>query len=383
MAAGFAKVETDDIVLGEPLPWDVFNRVGILLLKKGAIVQRQDQLDRLIDSGVYANEIELQESRLLKIDAAPIELPSAWLRILEVRKAIEGAVAASRAKSPDFLQRIANLVLLVDEAIEINTHVSIAAITMKTEGAYAQRHPVDCAVVVSLLGRAAGHDIALRHTLMSAALTMNISKFDTHDALNKIGGLLSADHKAGLQAHPAKSVAALLMAGVTDQTWLDAVAQHHERFDGEGYPDRLKGNEISEAAQLLALADWYCARLNPRADRTEQLPAAAVRLAQSEGKRAFSVSLPMLLSRALGNYPAGSFVKLTNGEISVVGKQTANPDAPIVYTVKSPRGPLHSAIKRETDLDAHTVREAINPALLRFDKPLKMVDLWGKDAEGG
>lgn len=382
MATGYMQVEELDIALGEPLPWDVFNKAGMLLLKKGAMVSRQEQLDRLINGGIYAVASELQETRQLAIGSAPVELPSAWLRIAEARKAIEGAMAACRAKTEDFQERIAGLVTLVEEAVSISSNVAIAAITMKLEGPYTHRHPVDCATVVHLLCLSAGQSDAVRRSLMSAALTMNVSHFETQEALNKIAGLLSNDQRSELQNHVALSTQWLKDAGVSDPIWLQSVERHHERFDGEGYPAKLKGGDIGEYAPLLTLADWYCARLNARADRGLQVPAVAIKLAQQEARRTFAPNFPPLLPKALGNYPAGSFVKLSNGEISVVGKQTNNPDTPVVYTVKSPRGPLHNAIKRETDQDAHVVREGVNPALLNWDKPVKMADLWGKDAEG-
>jgi len=382
MATGYAQVEEMDIALGDPLPWDVFNKAGMLLLKKGAVVNRQDQLDRLLNGGIYAVASELLETRQLAIGSAPVVLPSAWLRIAEARKAIEGAMAACRARTADFQERIAGLVTLVEEAVAISSNVAIACTTMKTEGPYTHRHPVDCAVVLDLLCQTAMLPDAVRRSLMSAALTMNVSQFETQEALNKVGGLLSNEQRSELQTHPALSTQWLSDAGVSDPIWLEAVARHHERFDGEGYPGKLKGAEIGEYAPLLALADWYCARLNARADRGVQVPAVAIKLAQQEARRTFAPNYPPLLAKALGTYPAGSFVKLSNGEISVVGKQTHNPDAPVVYTVKSPRGPLHNAIKRETDQDAHTVREGVNPALLNWDKPVKMADLWGKDAEG-
>lgn len=383
MAARYAQIEALDVVLGEPLPWDVYNRVGILLYKRGAMIQRPDQLNRLLLDGIFTVESELVETRQLRIATEPVEIPSAWLKLAEARKAIEGSFAACRAKTADFPQRIAALVQIIDEAVEISGAVCIAAMTLKTEGSYARRHPVDCAALVRMLCDAGGLPTGDRHSLMAAALTMNFSRFTTQDTLNQIPAVLTPEQKQSIATHPAESRAMLEDAGITDGVWLQAVAHHHEQFDGYGYPDGLKAGEIGDLTQILTLADWFTARLQTRADRAAQIPAAAVNLAQNQAKRCFSPSLPLLLARTVGIYPAGSFVKLANGEIAVVAKQTANPQTPQVFALKSPRSVLHNPVPRETSLDIHTVREPIHPNQFHLEKPLKLTDIWGKDAEGG
>lgn len=53
----------------------------------------------------------------------------------------------------------------------------------------------------------------------------------------------------------------LLSKVITDAGVLDAVQHHHEKFNGEGYPDGLKGEEISLASRILAVADLYDAMM--------------------------------------------------------------------------------------------------------------------------
>jgi HD-GYP domain-containing protein (c-di-GMP phosphodiesterase class II) len=383
MARQYAQVEPLDVVPGEPLPWDVFNRTGFLLLRRGSVVNRQDQLDRLIEGGLYAVAVELEETRALRQGVGPVELPSSWLHIAECRKGLEAAYVACRVRAEDFPARMDRLVTLVDEALDINPHVALAAIYLKRQEPYAHRHPVDAATVASLICRTLNQPETERRSLIAAALSMNFAQFETQDALNKQAGLLDADTLAELHCHPKASHDMLKDAGIDDPIWLEAVLRHHERHDGGGYPQGLTGQAIGEPGQLLALADWFTARQQPRADRAPQLPPNVVKLAQAEAGRTFHPSLPMVLARAVGMYPAGSWVKLSNGEIAIVACQTARAESPIVYTIKTPRGPIAHPIKRETDLDAHTLREAVDPNHVVLDKPIRLVDLWGKDAEGG
>ena len=74
--------------------------------------------------------------------------------------------------------------------------------------------------------------------------------------------------------------------------WDDAalmVEQHHERFDGSGYPNGIKGDEIESGAMLISLADTYFAITNERSDRSyKRTLFSAVTLINGESGRQFS-----------------------------------------------------------------------------------------------
>lgn len=60
---------------------------------------------------------------------------------------------------------------------------------------------------------------------------------------------------------------------------------HHERYDGNGYPDRLKGDEIPEIARIIGVADAYDAMSSNRSYRSA-LPQEVVRKEIEKGKNA-------------------------------------------------------------------------------------------------
>jgi putative nucleotidyltransferase with HDIG domain len=96
-----------------------------------------------------------------------------------------------------------------------------------------------------------------RATLRWAALLHDIGKLHVHTrTLNKPGKLTDAEWRA-IKRHPeiGARIVAPLRPWLGD--WLDGVGQHHERFDGHGYPNGLAGAEISEAARIIAVADAF------------------------------------------------------------------------------------------------------------------------------
>jgi len=101
---------------------------------------------------------------------------------------------------------------------------------------------------------------------------------------------------------------------VLDPVWLETVEQHHERPDGSGYPNGLMRGAIRGAARILAIADAWCAMFISKAYREPaQVSEAMDRLRAGNDPEAAS-----LLERAVGLYPPGAVVKLSNGETAIV-----------------------------------------------------------------
>ncbi|MEJ2200103.1 MAG: GAF domain-containing protein [Desulfuromonadaceae bacterium] len=79
-------------------------------------------------------------------------------------------------------------------------------------------------------------------------------------------GPLSAVESRAVRIHPEVTIGMLSALEFPDQA-LEAILYHHERFDGTGYPQGLKGNDIPLMARALAVVDAYCAMTEPRPHR--------------------------------------------------------------------------------------------------------------------
>ena len=165
--------------------------------------------------------------------------------------------------------------------------------------------------------------------------------------------------------------------GVTDEVWLEAVLSHHECLDGSGYRRRKKGAEISISAQLVSLGDVYCARISGRKHRKGLRPNAALRaLFLDQGKKV-SQELASLFIKAVGVLPAGTAVRLENGEIAVVLNRGERPNTPHVCSIVGIEGmPLVKPIPRDTAQPACKVKEVMEWA--DVGAMPSMHTLWGK-----
>jgi putative nucleotidyltransferase with HDIG domain len=96
-------------------------------------------------------------------------------------------------------------------------------------------------------------DAELAHT---AGLLHDIGRFALPDRVMERHGTLTQDDWEAIHQHPALGAELLRDLGVYGPV-AQIVRAHHERIDGRGYPDRLKGDEIPEIARIVAVAEVY------------------------------------------------------------------------------------------------------------------------------
>ena len=127
-------------------------------------------------------------------------------------------------------------------------------------------HPVKVAELSGILGRLAGGGRAqLRQTIL-AALLMNVGYTRIRPGAIEYPGPLSEHDWEALRKHPVTSCEILGAAGLP-QECLDGIAQHHERWDGSGYPQGRRGKHISIYARIIGAADTYVALCSQRFHR--------------------------------------------------------------------------------------------------------------------
>ena len=103
--------------------------------------------------------------------------------------------------------------------------------------------------------------------------------------------------------------------GVKNQAWIDAVAAHHEKIDGSGYPLGCFGYKISQEARLLAIVDRYGSMISPRSQRASGVSTDVMRNFLVAKKVEYDMKLSKALISELGIYPPGSTVLLSSGEV--------------------------------------------------------------------
>ena len=127
------------------------------------------------------------------------------------------------------------------------------------------------------LGRASGLDAEALATLRLAALLHDVGTLMIPEQVLSKPGRLNDIEFEKVKAHPVTGVAMLARAGLPPAV-LEIIRHHHERWDGGGYPDRLKGMEIPLGARILAVADSFESLVSDRAHRGSLGPVEAAEL---------------------------------------------------------------------------------------------------------
>jgi len=173
------------------------------------------------------------------------------------------------------------------------------------------------------------------------------------------------------QTHCRGGFEAATRTGKLAQPILEAILYHHERCDGSGFPERLSGNAIPLAARVVAIADRFDKLVNPLDSRRALSPSEALAWLWGKEQKAFDALLLQLFVRAMGVYPPGSIVQLSDGGVGAVlsGAPTGKPLCPqvIVYAPEVPR-------RQAIILDLADDEVSIVRALRLQDRPAEELD---------
>jgi cyclic di-GMP phosphodiesterase len=106
-----------------------------------------------------------------------------------------------------------------------------------------------------------------------------------------------------------------------DSRVLMMVRSHHERYDGSGYPDGLKGQDIPVFARIAGIVDFYDALITQRAYAPQVSSYDAMRQLHKLAGVEFQSEMVDHFVQAIGMFPNGALVELSSGEIGIVIEQ--------------------------------------------------------------
>lgn len=371
------RIEEGQIRAGTPLPCDIHDRAGRLMLRAGQVIPGEHQVARLVDQGIFG-DLEWDEEAAAgpRTDRISVYAELARLRAAVGRELDE---AKSVGRTEAFHVAMQAHAATLSDLCALDADAALGSVLLQREPDYSVRQAVNTAIVTELLMVQRGVDTATRRTVLAAALTMNIGMRALQNDLYTQAAPLTEAQKAAVLAHPVVGADTLKALGVPDAAWLSTVAQHHELLDGSGYPGGLSGEQVSEFAQIVGLADRYCAMISERAYRPGTPPNAALReIFLTQGKGLDPV-LAAQMVKELGIYPPGALVQLANGESAVVVKRTLNSSQPIVRAVLSGSGlRLPAAPKRRTSHPSFAIAQALPYA--RMPANLDGSALWATTA---
>jgi putative nucleotidyltransferase with HDIG domain len=135
-----------------------------------------------------------------------------------------------------------------------------------------------------------------------AALLHDVGKAFIAVAILDKPGKLTDEEMSEIRKHPRLGYDALAAEGSFPPEMLDVVLHHHEFLDGNGYPDRLRGDQISDIVRLTTIVDIYAALVENRAYRMPFTHARAFAIMEQMGDKLDQHLLQAFRPVALGSY---------------------------------------------------------------------------------
>ena len=249
------------------------------------------------------------------------EAPRARKLHTEANRIVRHLLSDIRLGAQIELDKVEPLVETMVDSIFANQNALLPLAGLKQHDSYTFEHSVSvCALMVAFsrgleLPRETIREIAL------GALLHDVGKARVPEAiLNKPARLTEAEFTQ-MKNHVVQSIILLQHTEGVSPTALQVAGQHHERYDGSGYPNGLQGEGISLYGQMAAIVDVYDAISSDRVYHKGMPPSEALKKLLEWSSHHFEPRLVHNFIRAIGIYPTGSLVRLESGRLAVVREQ--------------------------------------------------------------
>ena len=334
-------VNTRYVEEGSVLARPVINSSGMVLLQAGVRVT-SSYIGRLISMGY--DVLFIQDDRLedveLHMSITGQTREAAYKTIENVSKYIESGNESSLMVSNirETVQRMLNDLLFSADILGNLTEI-------QGYDDYTFHHSVNTTIIGLVLGLASGYSENKLLEFGMGVLMHDIGKVKVPESiLNKKTPLMDEEFKE-IKRHSA--IGFDILRKNNDFSLLSAhiALQHHEKWDGSGYPRGLIGSEIHEYGKLVAIADVYEALTSKRVYRKAIEPNEAYEYIVSQSNKHFDPQVLEVFKRHIAVYPSGSGILLSNGQRGNVVKQNlAFPNRPLVRVFYQNEEPLTAPI---------------------------------------
>ena len=384
MGSYVKKISIDDCIIGMYIA-DVFNKDDVLLLSADTLITKSDQIAALKRQGVMSLYIDVVKGMDVpkKISderegADTTQREVEYYKELEQARTIQRLTLATAKEALDSIRKgrtfsmskIEESSQNIVESILRNRDALISLCQIKGYDEYTYTHSVNVSVLTTAVASSLGYNRDRLLEVGVGGMLHDVGKMRVpENILNKPGKYTEWEFNV-MKKHPEYGIDILKDKKSVSDFSKALVIEHHERYNGKGYPFQLKGAQIHEIGLIGAVADVYDALTSNRVYRAAWTPQKALAVIFQGCDEEYSREIVERFTKQMGIYPVGSFVRLFSGEMGVVikvdhGKLLA-PDILILFDAAGNRlkEPIEYDLseKQEADKTGHfTVDVSLNP----------------------
>lgn len=244
-----------------------------------------------------------------------------------------------RTSMPDFGTAFQKVFREIVQDLSGRQDVLVSLSNLHVLDGYFFHHAVNVAVLAGVVGLAKGYNQQQMMDLGIGALLFDIGMTQVPKELWNKRMELNDEERQRLQYHTEEGFNILRSQHNISIVSAHCALQHHERYDGSGYPRQLSEKNIHEYARIVAIADVYDALTSPRPFRQSYSPSDASEFLFASGNSYFDLDLLKLFLQHVAIYPVASTVQLNTGHVGVVaGVNPLAVNRPTVRILQEPDG---------------------------------------------
>jgi len=288
-----------------------------------------------------SNQVISEYEKLLSMRKKLIEVHSNSCEVVEktynsIRKDL----------SVDFSDLV-NAVNSIINIMEENGNVFLFLNGLEDSGQnYLVTHSVNVTFYSILIAQAMNYDkqkqleLGMGTILIDSGMT-KVPVYITHKQSN----LTDSEYQM-IKAHPVHGYKSLISYKDINEKIANISLQHHEQFDGLGYPRGLKGKEIDEYARIASISDSYEAQISNRTYREKVGAYHAMKNLLATGVKKFDPDILKVFLSRMSVYPIGSLVKLNDNALGlVIGSVKGKPLRPTIKLIHDENGNKYEETK--------------------------------------
>jgi HD-GYP domain-containing protein (c-di-GMP phosphodiesterase class II) len=264
------------------------------------------------------------------------------LMIEDIFEKIRNGVGYEKEKILDLIGRLI-------QKVEEDRNRALETTAREHEGKYIYTLAASVTILAVVTGMSLEYEKSKLVTLGAGALLHDVGMVRVPNYITEKNAKLSPDEYNRIKTHTIHGYRIITKELQLTNEIASIALQHHEAYDGNGYPRKSRSGAISEMAKIVSICDAFAAMTRKRSYRDEHLSYHAMKTILSESNRKFDPRIVKAFLSNMAIYPVGSIVQLNN---NVIGRVvSANPELPLRPKITVLMDEFGDKVKEETVLD--------------------------------